>query len=308
MHGTKKQKSAVGRSCVSPTDRPAAGQPSSVYDIITGRIIEQLEAGTVPWRKPWTSGAPRNMVSGKEYRGINAFLLSCAPFKSPCWLTFKQAAAGGGSVRKGEKGYPVFFWSFPTEEQKAEAKAAGRERAPIVRYYTVFNVEQCDGLKTPEDIKSLSQAERVASAEALVDGMPKRPSLQRSEAAWYSLSTDTVGMPAFEAFESAAHFYSTLFHELTHSTGHEARLDRDGIQETTYFGSSTYAKEELVAEMGAAMLCGVVGLDVIIEHNASYIANWLQKLRNDRRLVIQAASQAQKAADYIRGIQHGESE
>ena len=109
MRGTKSQKGAVGRGFVSEADRPAAGQPTSVYDIITGRIIEQLEAGTVPWRKPWTSGAPRNLVSRKEYRGINAFLLSCAPFKSSFWLTFKQAAAAGGSVRKGEKGYPVIF-------------------------------------------------------------------------------------------------------------------------------------------------------------------------------------------------------
>lgn len=288
-----------------------AAQPATrttVYDIITERIIEQLEQGTVPWRKPWTTGTARNLVSKKAYRGVNVFVLASAPFASPFWLTFKQAKELGGSVKAGEKGYPVIFWSFPTEEQKAEALANGRERGPIVRYYTVFNVEQCDGIEAPADMTpTLSDAERIAEAERIVAEMPNRPATEPSGSAWYRASTDTVGMPPFSSFDKPESFYSTLFHELAHATGHASRLGRDGIAEVTHFGSTTYAKEELVAEMGAAMLCGAIGIEAVtIEQNAAYVANWLTKLRNDHRLVVVAAAQAQKAADYIRGTTFGE--
>ena len=280
---------------------------ATVYEVITDRIIEQLEKGVVPWRKPWTNGEPANLVSKKAYRGINAIMLNCAPFSSPYWVTFNQAKQLGGSVRKGAKGWPVVFWIFPTDKQKAEAKAEGRSMPkPTPRYSTVFNLDQCDDITAPASTRT-PESDRIAAAEAIVANMPKRPAMTTHANAWYRPDTDTVGMPAFCSFESAERFYATLFHELTHSTGHTSRLDRAGITGTIQFGSETYAQEELVAEMGAAMLCATTGIDNVVEHNAAYVANWLKALKNDRRMVIFAAAQAQKAADYIRGQLAAES-
>jgi antirestriction protein ArdC len=231
-------------------------------------------------------------------------------YQSPFWLTYKQAQELGGNVKRGEKACPVVFWKWLDVEENGTT-----ERIPFLRYYSVFNVTQCDGI--PGDkIPSLNGTKRqhcpIAEAERIVSVMPKRPEIKTGlDRAFYSPSGDFVGMPSPEQFRTGEDFYSVLFHELTHSTGHETRLNRKGITGTdgewSSFGSTPYAKEELVAEMGAAFLCGQVGIvERTLDNSAAYVSSWLQRLKDDRRLVVHAAAQAQKAADFILGKTHGE--
>ncbi|MCA9069418.1 MAG: DUF1738 domain-containing protein, partial [Planctomycetaceae bacterium] len=273
-----------------------------VYERITARILTQLEKGTIPWRKPWKGGEaghPRNLVSGHRYRGVNIFLLTCAPFDLPFWLTFRQAKQLGGHVRKGEESTPVVFWRWVEREHPETGNV---EKFPVLRHYNAFNIEQCDlpAEKVPE-IATVPENdfEPIQLCEDVVAGMPDPPSIQHGGGrASYRPATDSVQMPRPERFDGPEEYYSTLFHELTHSTGHPSRLDRPGITEIKPFGTPDYSREELVAEMGAAFLCGHCGIEnTVIENSAAYIAGWLQRLRNDKRLVIQAAAAAQKAAD-----------
>lgn len=277
---------------------------ATVYEIITERIIATLEAGTVPWRKPWSgqAGMPKNLISGKEYRGINVFLLHTLGYDSPWFLTFKQAKGLGGQVRKGEKGCPVVFWKWLDRKETDDGKV-NQHRVPLLRYFTVFNVEQCDGIKIPDVDVSEREHEPLQAAESIVEGMPERPTIEHGfRGACYSPSEDKVRMPKPERFESGNGYYATLFHELTHATGHSSRLDRKLDTKHAAFGSGDYSKEELVAEMGAAFLNGQAGiLDSQVEQSASYIDGWLKTLRSDCRVVVMAAAQAQKAADFILG-------
>lgn len=277
----------------------------NVYEIITDRIISQLELGTIPWSKPWsgTQFHPRNLVSKRPYRGVNPFLLACCDFDSPYWLTFRQAKQLGGSVKKGEKSMPVVFWKW----NEVEDRESGELReVPILRYYNVFNLSQCDlpEEKQPPKVEAKTFSfSPIELCEKVVAEMPQQPVIKNDTvSAFYRPSSDEVHMPPTERFETATAYYSTLFHELTHATGHESRLNRDGICEVAEFGSRTYSKEELVAEMGAAFLCGHCSIeDATIENSASYIQGWLKKLRGDSRLVVHAAAAAQKAADFILG-------
>jgi len=249
-------------------------------------------------------------VSQKPYRGVNVFLLHAMSYASPFWLTFKQANGLGGTVKRGEKACPVVFWKWLDIEEQGKAG-----RVPMLRYYSVFNVAQCEGI--PQDkIPSLDGSKRQHSptteAERIVAAMSKRPEVKAGlDRAFYSPAGDFVGMPAADQFRSGEDFYSVLFHELTHSTGHESRLNRKGVSgsdgEWSAFGSTPYAKEELVAEMGAAFLCGQAGIvERTLDNSAAYVSSWLQRLKDDRRLVVQAAAQAQKAADFILGRTFGE--
>ncbi len=272
----------------------------SVYDVITDRIIKLLEAGTVPWHRPWggTHRQPRNVVSNKPYRGVNTFLLSAAGYETPYWLTFKQARDRDGHVKKGEHGYPCIFWKWIERDDPDSGEAT---RRPFLKYYTVFNAEQCAGIDVPVTQTPTRAFSAIQCCEHVVTGMPRAPPISHGgDRACYEPTSDRVRLPPKERFDSSEAYYGTLFHELVHSTGHESRLARSGITDTIVFGSRTYSKEELVAEMGATFLCGHTGIEnKLIENSASYIASWLQRLRNDSRLVIQSAGQAQKAADYI---------
>ena len=275
-----------------------------VYQRITAHILGQLERGTIPWRKPWGSGEaghPRNLISGHRYRGINVFLLSCATHDSPQWLTYRQAKELGGHVRKAEKSTPLIFWRWLEREDPDSGKI---EKFPLLRSYAVFNVEQCE--LPPEKVPTISTApenafEPIAACEQVVVEMPDAPAIRHGGgAASYRPVSDTVQIPKPERFDEPGEYYSALFHELTHSTGHESRLKRPGIVDEIRFGSQPYSREELIAEMGAAFLCGHCGIDnTVIENSASYIAGWLSRLKDDKRLVVQAAAAAQKAADFI---------
>src|SRR5712692_6461390 len=277
------------------TPRPHA----SVYEIVTSRILAELEKGQVPWRKPWRTLPPANLISKKHYRGINVFLLALAGYGSQYWLTYRQAQALGGNVRRGEHGTEIVFWKFDTFETETTDGETEERKSAFLRYYTVFNLEQTEGLKA---LLALPPAFPIESAEAIVKGMPNPPAFEQDAQASYIPSRDTVTMPSRTAFDSQAEYYSTLFHELTHSTGHAKRLGREGIEKIQPFGSEDYSKEELVAEMGSAMLCGIAGIEqATISNSAAYLHSWIRRLKADSRLVVSAASAAQKAADYIRG-------
>ncbi len=275
---------------------------SKTYEIITERIMQKLEQGVVPWHKPWEQGIPRNLVSKHPYRGINVFLTASAGFSSPYWLTLKQANELRGSIQKGAKGTPVIFWKW-LEREEPEDEATTARRVPLLRYYTVFNLEQTTGIDAPVEpdkqaFQPLEQCERI------VAGMPQRPAIQHGEPrAYYVPTWDRVNMPRPELFDSPEEFYSTLFHELTHSTGHASRLNRSTLTDLCPFGSTNYSKEELVAEMGAAFLCGACGIENrTVDNSAAYVASWLRVLKNNRQMVILAAAQAQRAADFIQGV------
>jgi len=277
------------------TSRPHA----SVYEIVTEQVIKQLESGVAPWRKPWHSLPPANLITKKPYRGINVFLLGFAGYGSQFWLTFNQAKLLGGNIRKGQHGTKIVFWKCNTRETESADGEIEERRSAFLRYYTVFNLEQTEGLKA---LLRLPPAFPIESAEEIVEGMPNPPAFEQDSRAAYIPSRDTVTMPSRTAFETQAEYYSTLFHELTHSTGHAKRLGREGIEKIQPFGSEDYSKEELVAEMGSAMLCGAAGIEqATISNSAAYLRSWINKLKADSRLVVSAARAAQEAADYIRG-------
>ena len=270
------------------------------YDRITERIVSLLSQGTVPWHKPWhvQTGLPRNLITQKPYRGINVFLLMAMNYESPNWLTLRQANAMGGQIKPGEKSCPVVFWK-PMKVQDKETKED--KKIPFLRLYHVFNVSQCTGLKNipPADNTAFIQ---TLPAE-LVANMPQRPVIKHGmNMASYSPVSDVVNMPDRVRFQSEDHYYTTLFHELVHATGHEKRLKRASIMERNGYGSNPYAKEELIAEMGSAFLCGYAGIvDQTIDSSAAYLEGWLKQLHEDKTLIVHAAAQAQKAADFILG-------
>ena len=270
------------------------------YERITERIVSLLEQGTVPWHKPWQvqTGLPRNLVTQKPYRGINPFLLIALGYESPHWLTYRQAVQLGGNVKKGEKSCPVVFWKplRVTEEESGEVA-----KIPLLRLYNVFNVAQCEGLKNVpvEDASSFVGTESVK----IVAGMPQPPKIKLGMShAYYTPVNDMVGMPEPKRFDTEDAYHATLFHELVHSTGHEKRLKRQSITERNGFGSDPYCKEELIAELGSAFLCGQAGIvERTIDSSAAYLENWLKQLKNDKTLIVYASAQAQKAADFILG-------
>ena len=274
----------------------------NAYEAITEKIIAALEAGTAPWRKPWTHAGAARSIDGRTYRGINQFLLQLAPFETPVFLTYRKAETLGGHVRKGEKGLPVVFWkTFENEETEAE-KA---RRGVLLRYYHVFNVSQIEGIpeeKLPE-VETFAH-DPIPEASAIIQNMPNAPKIQKGARACYCPATDCVTIPSLTRYEIAEEYYSTLFHELAHSTGHKTRLDRKGIEGAPApFGSPDYSREELVAEMTAAFLCGACGIaPATLDNSAAYVAGWIKVLKADSKAAIIAAAQAQKAADYIRAI------
>jgi antirestriction protein ArdC len=278
----------------------------SVYEIITARILAELERGVVPWRKPWSAKLPVNLISQKPYRGLNVLTLGSQGYPSRFWLTFNQANKLGGKIRRGEHSSPVIYWNVGEEREYTTRDGETRVSKPfLLRYSNVFNLSQTEGIDLPASALQETRTNNpIEDCEQLVAGMPKPPMREQSDHAWYRPASDTVGMPARALFASSEEYYSTLFHELTHSTGHASRIGREGIEQLNTFGSESYSREELVAEVGAAMLCGVTGIENrTLENSTAYLKTWIERLRSDSRLIVSAASAAQKAADYILGAQ-----
>ena len=294
-------------------DRPAheipAGPRTNLYREITDRISGELEAGRVPWVQPWGRpggagiGLPRNASTGRAYSGINILLLwgavARAGYAGQSWLTFRQALALGGSVRKGERGTTVVYADrFTPEDEQRRAKLDGDvpRGIPFLKRFTVFNTEQCEGL--PED----SASNASPSLECLV--LPRVEQLIRAsgadlriggDRACYDLRSDLIRVPPPQAFHEPIDWHRTALHELGHWSGAANRLGRD-LSGT--FGSKRYAQEELVAEMTAAFACAALAIRPTVRH-ADYIGSWLDVLREDDRAIVRAASAASKASDFL---------
>lgn len=281
----------------------------SLYDEVTQKIIAELEAGRLPWVQPWNkvgSGSPalpRNALTARNYSGVNVLILWGAViangWPSQSWLTFRQAQQAGGSVIKGEQGTTVVYADrFIPEAEKAKAAAIGEDAkaVPFLKRFTVFNIAQCEGLRPglAADPAPLPEREIVPVAEEVIaaSGVDFRVG---GDKAYYSPSSDFVAVPPQPAFRDQINFYRTALHELTHATGHPARLGRDF---SGAFGSAKYAQEELVAEMGSAFLCASLGIVPTVRHS-DYIGSWLAVLRGDNRAIFRAASKASKAADWL---------
>jgi antirestriction protein ArdC len=276
-----------------------------LYGEVTARIIAELERGAAPWVKPWSAtpgqNIPQNAVTNRPYSGCNVILLWLARNRgwvTPRFLTFKQAIETGGNVRKGEHGTKVYFVK---QLQIKDREDADTRLVPMLREYTVFNIDQCgnlpDSVKAgkPMRVRNPDTRDMLADEFLLSTGADIR---EGHGEAYYVPSRDFISMPAFEAFKGADHFYNVAFHELTHWTGHKARLDRDLKNR---FGSRDYAAEELVAELGAAFLCAEFGFDGDVR-NAGYIASWIELLKADKQAFFTACSKASKAAEYLRGL------
>ncbi len=282
-----------------------------VFEIVTERIIELLKDGTVPWHQPWNPelGMPRSLSTGKLYRGVNVWLLGSSMYASPWWGTYRQIAERDGQVRKGERSTLVVFWKQTVRSARDDETGDETERRGfILRYYRVFNAEQCEGLSVPDLVTELHDHDPIEAAEAIADGYLEGSGPRLfvgGDRACYSPSLDELRVPRRETFETAEAYYSTLFHEMTHSTGHASRLARKDLLEFHSFGDESYSREELVAEMGASMLSGLCGIDqVTLPNSAAYLSHWVRVLKGDSRLVVTAAAQAQRAADFITGVEH----
>jgi antirestriction protein ArdC len=268
--------------------------------------LNQLAAGRIPWRKTWTSGLPKSLTTSREYRGINILILGTATYTSRYWVTYREALRLGGYVRKGEKSTPVVYWKWRTDEdmQKLRDKTGKELFAPCVPFVSaVFNLDQVEQVKRPEDDVPFLPTDRIEIAERVYAGMPDKP-ITKHAATYqpvYVPSLDEVLMPHREQFESGPAYYAALFHELAHSTGHAKRLNR--FKDAEGGRIEKYSFEELVAEFCATFLCGFAGIEnpEADALHAGYIQGWMTALKNDVRLALRAASAAQRAADYIRG-------
>lgn len=288
-----------------------------VYESVTERILQQLESGTVAWQSPSIArvGFPRNFYSGKLYSGINVFLLGSHEFQSPNFLTFIQARELGGHVKKGEKGFPVIkVGTWKKEIEGAPVNAEGETETAkhkFLKLYTVFNACQIEGIEFPEvpPCEAYTESEKAAAARLIVDGMPNPPAIYEGRKAYphYVPSLDEVEMPSRETFRAEWRFYKTMFHELAHATGHEKRLNRKSLTENRGMyavgeSKKIYCQEELVAEMTAAFVGARAGIiEDGFENSAAYLKGWLDvlKVKDHKKWLIQAASDAQRAADYI---------
>jgi antirestriction protein ArdC len=298
------------------TDAPAVapgGARADVYTRVTERIVAALEAGTRPWSKPWTDAGPQAQLmplrhNGTPYRGVNVLLLwaqalECG-YSLPVWMTYKQAQALGGQVRKGEHGSLVVFANRVTRCEADEDGIETEKEVAFMKGYTVFNVEQIDGLPQqylPPSVSSRPAFERIDAAERFFANTGARV-FEGGDRAYYAPGPDCIRLPLASAFKDAQSHAATKAHEFIHWTGHASRLAR-GFGAKGY-AREAYATEELVAELGAAFLCADLGIaDEPRADHAAYLASWLQALRNDKRLIFKAAGHAQRAADYLHGLQ-----
>lgn len=276
----------------------------NVYDMVTERIIAELESGLIPWQKPWTgthSGA-FNRISKKPYSLINQFLLK----NEGEYATMKQWNELGGKIKKGSKAEFVVFWKMHQVEEPKEDGTKVTKTIPLLRYYNVFHISNVEGVE-PLNLDSLKPLEPIAEAEAVKEAYKTKEHITIDEIvtndAFYSPSRDFIQVPCREQYQHIEEFYSTLFHEMIHSTGHKNRLDRLTSGINSHFGGTDYSKEELTAEIGSAYILNRLGIETskTFRNSSAYIQNWLQVLKNDNKFIISASSKAEKAVEYIMG-------
>ena len=280
-----------------------------IFATVTDRIISALEHGTIPWHKPWTGNSGCISYStGKPYSLLNHILLGGI---SGEYITFKQCSLAGGYIRKGEKSKFVVFWKPYTKENPDTGE---EETHFILRYYNVFHLDQCEGVspKWAVSVRSGSDLKPDAAADAIIQDYKDRSGITlritESDRAYYQPSTDTVVVPQLSQYQKQEEFYSTLFHELTHSTGHQSRLNR--ITDIAAFGSEQYSREELCAELGSAFILNRCGLETTdsFRNSAGYIQGWSKALKDNKRLIVSAAGQAERAVNLILNRKEGETD
>ncbi len=302
-------------STTNPHDHTGEPSRQDIYTRVTERIVADLEHGVRPWVKPWNAEHAAGKITrplrhnGTPYSGINVLMLwssaVAAGFAAPFWMTYRQSMELGAHVRKGEKGSLVVYANSLTRTETDEATGEDTEREiHFMKGYTVFNVEQIEGLPAHYYAKPeprFSPIERIEHAETFFRNT-KADIRHGGTRAYYAQEPDYIRMPPFEAFDTAESYYATLAHECTHFTKHPSRLARDFGRKT--WGDEGYAEEELVAELGAAFLCADLELSLTPrEDHAAYVAHWLTVLKNDKRAIFRAAAHAQRAADFLHGVQ-----
>ena len=270
-----------------------------IYKEVTDRIMAQLENGVIPWQKPWIAcGNAISRATGASYSLLNQMLLG----RPGEYVTFSQCQKEGGKVKKGEKSSMVVFWKF-IEQEDPDTKE--KKQVPFLRYFNVFHIDQCEGLKPKHQPALPNTANANDAADAIIRNYCERSGVklqhQEGDRAFYQPSSDSITLPLLAQFAETAEYYSTAFHELTHSTGHASRLNR--LEKTAFFGTEAYSKEELVAEIGAATLVNAAGLETSssFRNSAAYIQNWLKVLSDDKRFIVSAAGKAEKAVALILG-------
>lgn len=284
----------------------------NIYEEITNRILAEMEKGIIPWQKPWTcSGGAVSHTTGRPYSLLNQILLMMDDDNEDAeqqsvkeYLTFNQIKATGGSIKKGEKSKFVVFWKMYEKERENENGEKTKDVIPLLRYYHVFEVGQCDGIKRKWSQEKQQIPDPIDEADGVVktyfDREACRLHIHETDRAYYSPSQDLVNVPQLSQYKVAGEYYSTLFHEMTHSTGHKTRLDRF-ITGSTFFGSEVYSKEELVAELGSAFLLNRAHIDCqkAFRNSVAYLQGWSKALKGDRNLFVSAASKAEAAVNYI---------
>jgi len=286
---------------------------SKVREIITEKIIEKLEQGTIPWRQPWSDRWPENYFSRKRYRGMNLLLLYMQNRGCPYWATFKQIKGAGGTIKKDSESAMVVYYKTKTiNVEKVEKNKEGvvqrdsngdpltwttHKEIPMTRYYRVFNIEDTD---LPVPNKDQEKPQVLTSAQDVWESWDGRPGLKKANKCFYFPLFDYIGMVPIEDFDTPEHHSAVWFHEMIHATGHSSRLDRL-TSSPAAFGSEDYSKEELVAEIGSAILLSKTDITIDWENTSAYIKGWLSKLRNDKNIIFQAASKADKAVSLILG-------
>lgn len=280
----------------------------NIYQKVTDQIIAEMEKGIVPWQQGWNDyGMPRNYISGRRYSGINLLFLNYIThvrgYETPIYLTFKQAKDLGGKIKKGEHGTTIIYWAkkvYKSTKSDEDREDETIKLFPVGHY--VFNIDQTEGINF-DDIVPLknNNIKPIEECEHIIKGMPNSPKMQHGgDQAYYSRLDDLVQIPNKNLFNSTEEYYQTFFHELIHSTGHESRLNRKDLYDSLTMKNNSYSKEELTAEIGASFLSAHAGIEkIVISNSASYINNWMKALKDDRTLLIRAASLAGKAVDYI---------
>jgi antirestriction protein ArdC len=290
-----------------------------VYTRVTDRIIFDLEQGIRTWMKPWSVEHTAGRISkplrhnGTPYRGMNILLLwgeaMAKGYAAPIWMTYKQAQETGGQVRKGEHGSLVVYANSITKTETNEKGEDTEREIPFMKGYTVFNVEQLDGLPShyyAQSANPLPLSERIENADRFITKTAATIH-HGGNRAFYAPARDAIQLPPFEAFKDKESYYATALHELTHWTKHERRLERDFSAKR--FGDQGYAREELVAELGAAFLCADLGITPEIrDDHAAYLGHWLNVLKEDKRAIFSAAAHAQRAADFLCSLQQQQRE